>query len=68
MKYFECGERVRMAYSQIGSGDIGFIPQAIAAAVRALDAIAEDPRVPEDLKERAALAAANLLMSDHQDD
>ena len=36
MKYFECGERVRMAYSQIGSGDIGFIPQAIAAAVRAL--------------------------------
>lgn len=68
MKYFECGERVRMAYSQIGSGDIGFIPHAIAAAVRALNTLAEDPRVPDELRDRAALAAANLLMSDHRDD
>lgn len=68
MKYYECGERIRKAYSQIGSGDIGFIPQAIATAVRALNELAEDAQVPHALQEKAALAAANLLMSDHKDD
>jgi uncharacterized protein (UPF0147 family) len=43
------------------------VPQAIAASIRALNAVASDERVPEDLREQAAYAAANLLISDHED-
>ncbi|MDO2947721.1 YaeP family protein [Aeromonas simiae] len=67
MTVYECCEAVRAAYSQIGSGDVGYVPKAIAAAVRALNAVASDERVPAELREQAAFAAANLLISDHQD-
>ena len=67
MKVFECCEAVRAAYSQIGSGEQGYVPRAIAAAVRALDTVASDERVPAELRQQAAFAAANLLISDHED-
>ena len=68
MKYLSCCEKVREAYSLIGSGDQGYIPQAITAAVRALDEIAGDERLPEEVRNKAAFAAANLLISDFNDD
>ncbi|MGL5948682.1 MAG: YaeP family protein [Aeromonas sp.] len=67
MTVYECCEAVRIAYSQIGSGEQGYIPKAIAAAVRALNNVAADETVPAHLREQAAYAAANLLISDHED-
>ncbi|MGL5031679.1 MAG: YaeP family protein [Aeromonas sp.] len=67
MQVSQCCEAIRIAYSQIGSGEQGYVSNAIAATIRALNEIAADPRVPADLREQAAFAAANLLISDHQD-
>lgn len=64
-----CCEKVREAYSQIGSGaDLGYVGKAITAAVQALDEIAADETLPESVHNKAAYAAANLLMSDFNDD
>ncbi|KLV08519.1 hypothetical protein ABT56_03905 [Photobacterium aquae] len=67
MKVYDCCELVRMTYAQIGGGELGYIPNAIHCAVNALNAIAADENLPKDTRERAAFAAANLLMSDHED-
>lgn len=67
MQVYQCCEAIRIAYNQIGSGEQGYVPQAIAASIRALDAVARDERVPSELREQAAYAAANLLISDHED-
>ncbi len=67
MKVYDCSELTRLTYGQIGSGDQGYVPQAIACAVKTLDTIASDKNLPLDVRENAAFAAANLLISDHQD-
>ncbi len=67
MKVYDCCELVRMTYAQIGGGDLGYIPNAIACAVKALNEIAGREDLPQDIKDKAAFAAANLLMSDHED-
>lgn len=67
MQVYQCCEAIRIAYNQIGSGEQGYVPQAIAASIRALNAVASDDRVPADLREQAAYTAANLLISDHED-
>ncbi|MGL4207736.1 MAG: YaeP family protein [Aeromonadaceae bacterium] len=67
MKYLACCEKVREAYSQIGGGDLGYIAKAITAAIQALDEIAADESLPETVRNKAAYAAANLLMSDYND-
>jgi hypothetical protein len=67
MQVYQCCEAIRIAYNQIGSGEQGYVPQAIAATIRALNAVASDERVPAELRQEAAYAAANLLISDHQD-
>ena len=68
MKYMACCEKVREAYSQIGGGELGFIHKDITAAIRALDEIAADNQLPDEVRSKAAYAAANLLMSDYNDD
>ena len=68
MKYLACCDKVREAYSQIGGGDLGYIDKAITAAIRALDEIAADDSLPEQTRNKAVYAAANLLMSDYNDD
>lgn len=57
MQVYQCSEAIRIAYNEIGSGEQGYVPNAIAA----------DERVPSELCEQAAYAAANLLISDHED-
>lgn len=68
MKVYDCCDLVRELYSLIGSGDQGYIPQAIACAVRALNDIATDETLPKEAREKAAFAAANLLISDFEDE
>ncbi|HFQ5402239.1 TPA: YaeP family protein [Vibrio vulnificus] len=67
MQVYGCCELVRELYAQIGSGDQGYIPQAISCAVKALNDIATDESLPKETREKAAFAAANLLISDFED-
>ncbi|CAK2033393.1 UPF0253 family protein YaeP [Vibrio crassostreae] len=67
MKVYDCCDLVRELYSQIGSGDQGYIPKAITCAVKTLNDLAADESLSKEARERAAFAAANLLISDFED-
>lgn len=67
MQVYDCCGLVRELYAQIGSGDQGYIPQAITCAVKTLNDIAADESLAKETRERAAFAAANLLISDFED-
>ncbi|WP_159653798.1 YaeP family protein [Vibrio atypicus] len=67
MQVYGCCELIRELYAQIGSGDQAYVPQAISCAVRALNDIAADESLPKEAREKAAFAAANLLISDFED-
>lgn len=68
MKYLAYCEKIREIYSQIGSGDQGYMPNAIQVVMKTLNEIAENPDLPEDVRNKAAFAAANLLISDYSTD
>ncbi|GAM69934.1 hypothetical protein JCM19236_5232 [Vibrio sp. JCM 19236] len=44
-----------------------YIPQAITCALKALNDIAADESLAKEVREKAAFAAANLLISDFED-
>ncbi len=67
MKVYDCCPLIKELYSQIGSGDQGYIPQAITCVVKTLNDIAANEGLPKDTRDRAAFAAANLLISDFED-
>ncbi|MBI0006499.1 MULTISPECIES: YaeP family protein [unclassified Gilliamella] len=57
-------ELIREKYAQIGSNDLGYIDDALGAVMTVLNEIVDNQQVPTELREKAAYAAANLLISD----
>lgn len=67
MKVYDCCTLIRQYYAQIGSGEQAYIPQSINCAINTFNAIACDQSIDESIRNQAAFAAANLLISDIKD-
>ena len=68
MKMYNYSEKTKVLINQIGSGDAAYVPKAITCAINSLDKIAANEALPEEVREQAAFAAANLVLSDYNDD
>jgi len=68
MKVYDCCDLIREMYSQIGGGDQAYVPKAINCAIQAFNEIASDTSLPQSIRGKAAFAAANLFISDVEDE
>ncbi|WP_022940439.1 YaeP family protein [Psychromonas hadalis] len=60
-------DKTKKMINLIGSGDAAYIPKAITCAIKALDTIAANEQLDDTTREDAAFAAANLVLSDYND-
>jgi len=59
-----CSAATRALVNRIGSGEIGYLNKPVTHAIELLDSIAADERMPEELRTKAAYAAANLVLAE----
>ena len=60
-------DKTKNMINLIGSGDAAYVPKAITCAIKTLDKIAANEALDEETRKEAAFAAANLVLSDYND-
>lgn len=60
-------DKTKQLINLIGSGDAAYVPKAITCAIKTLDNIASDTSLSDETRDSAAFAAANLVLSDYND-
>ncbi|KFA58899.1 hypothetical protein A9G34_01190 [Gilliamella sp. Choc4-2] len=53
-------------YAQISNNELGYIDDALGVVLQILDEVVRNEQIPQEIKNKAAYAAANLLISDYE--